>query len=1273
MRKVVTLSFIPTLVLVAAACQDPGGGDASLPAVAKPSARAVSGAPPVKRGNGLDLPEVPAYSAYLAAPARDATARDRSSAAAAAVASVQARLSRRAPGVVAALDARRPVPAFLFAARGAGARALRGRAVGPEQAALAYIDQYRAAYQLGAPALATAEVAGVHAVARGGHVVSLRQRVDGREVFGVRMSVLVDRDLDLVAISGAIHPSIGASWAAGIDSRAALARALADVAGAAPSASASTFGLALASEEEGTARFTSAAGAPFHLPQPARVREVFYALPGALVPAFEVSVEAARAGSTSSRAYEYVIAADDGRILERQNRTYAEARTYRVFADGAEAGFRPTDGPQGDLTPNPTGDVDTPVEVVGTDTRVLAELEGLNTNPDGAADAWLPDGATDLTQGTNVAAYADRVDPDGLSEGDTLAVQNGQGQFAYGYNFATDPLVGNPQIRSSIAQMFFVTNWLHDWWYDSGFTEAAGNAQVDNHDRGGEAADPLLAEAQDTGGVERNNANMSTLPDGLSPRMQMYIFDGPITPIGENSFEVTAPPELAGPYPVAGAEFGVDDLVSASGDLVLVDDGAAPDGGTLTDGCEAFTGVTGAVAVVTRGLCTFELKAQNAVAAGAAAIVIVNSDAEGPDVLPPLGGDDRTIAIPIVGISNATGAALIEALGQGAVSVDLTRAGRDRDFDRDGGIDSAVVGHEWGHYLHHRLTLCETAQCGAMSEGWGDFVALHMLLRDGDDLHGTFSEAAWATDDAYFGIRREPYSVERDKNALTFGDIADNAVLPTDAPMLVFGPNSEIHNAGEVWATTMFEALVALVEDEPGLPFEEARRRMSDYVVTGMLMAPPQPTFTQQRDAILAGIAATGDQRDLLAVANAFARRGFGTGAVSPALESVDFNDVQENFDVSGELVVVSSEVVMDDECDADAHLDVGESGHLVVTVMNGGPIALAGSTVSAAEPPDGLSFPGGGSAEIADLQPYQSAEVEIPLSLDGPVSGIQSLTVTVRAANGASFHTTVDAPLVQRVNFDDVPASAKTDDVESEMTVWQPSTDLGEEAGWARVVAGDNAVWHADDAGAPGEQVLDSPPLTVGAEPFSVSFDHTYAFEASEDETGNLLYFDGGVIEVSIDDGTTWEDASVYADPGYGGELFADSGNPLGGRQAFVAQNVGFPESSHAQIDFGTALAGKTVLLRFRLGTDAASGAPGWDIDNIAFAGIDNTPFTSLVEDATSCGDEGDDGGTGGDGDGGGDEDGCGCRSSGGGAPLSALLFVAALLPVLRRRRRSP
>jgi hypothetical protein len=95
-----------------------------------------------------------------------------------------------------------------------------------------------------------------------------------------------------------------------------------------------------------------------------------------------------------------------------------------------------------------------------------------------------------------------------------------------------------------------------------------------------------------------------------------------------------------------------------SGELVQVRDGT--DQSNL--GCEALTNaseVAGAIAVVDRGDCFFSVKTKNAQDAGALAVVVVNNV---PDGLPPMGGDDPTVTIPAVGISQADGEAIKRAL-----------------------------------------------------------------------------------------------------------------------------------------------------------------------------------------------------------------------------------------------------------------------------------------------------------------------------------------------------------------------------------------------------------------------------------------------------------------------------------------------------------------------------------------------------------------------------------------------------------------------------------
>jgi MYXO-CTERM domain-containing protein len=132
------------------------------------------------------------------------------------------------------------------------------------------------------------------------------------------------------------------------------------------------------------------------------------------------------------------------------------------------------------------------------------------------------------------------------------------------------------------------------------------------------------------------------------------------------------------------------------------------------------------------------------------------------------------------------------------------------------------------------------------------------------------------------------------------------------------------------------------------------------------------------------------------------------------------------------------------------------------------------------------------------------------------------------------------------------------------------------------------------------------------------VSFSHRYHFETSDG-----TFWDGGVIEVSANGGN-WSDVSKVTDPGYTGEIGDPTNqakNTLKGRQGFVDHNASWPKRDPVTVDLGKAFAGKKIRIRFRVGTDDAAGDYGWELDDLAFAGIVNTPFTALVDDAASCG----------------------------------------------------
>ncbi|KYF68874.1 M36 family metallopeptidase, partial [Sorangium cellulosum] len=1128
------------------------------------------------------------------------------------------------PGaVVASTDPQRGVPTFVWATSPEH-RPPAATHSSAEAAARWYVQRYAHLYNLPQAALDTAVVRHVHDTGHGGIVVTLGQDVDGVPVFRSELKVLMKRDLALVALAGNLHasavalpPGAGSLRAGSKRSRAfsrapaqAVVRAVRDAHGVdiktvdlreLPGAKGGyrTFDIAEtghARSRVGSLRFT----------QPARVKKVLFPLPDRLVPGHFVELISGDATSTSSVAYAWVFGADDGRYLYRENLSHAAAFDYRVWAE--EGGKHvPLDGPLADSSPHPTGQPN------GYTARFIApsliSIDGFNTSPDGGADPWLPDDATS-TLGNNVDAYADHSAPDGFSSGDTRATLTGPRAFDHVYDPSADPLAGPEQIMAAVTQVFYVTNWLHDWYYDSGFNEAAGNAQRDNLGRGGLDGDPLLAEAQDDApGGSRDNANMDATYDGAPPRMQMYLWSGP----DQRSLSVT--PQNAS-YASNTAVFGPQQY-EVSGELAVGEDDTAPRG----DACGPLTSdVAGKIALVDRGGCAFAVKAQNAQAAGAVGVLIANNRES--DGAPRLAGEAPDVTTPVQSISLEDGRSLRAALAGGGEPLTVTMT-REASVERDGTIDNTIVAHEWGHYIHLRLVPCATQMCGAQSEGWGDFIALHMMLRDGDDLDGVYPISGYgsaAMGDSYFGIRRAPYSLDFSKNGLTFRHIADDARLP-DHPLSVTAPeNSEVHNAGEVWASMLFEAYVALIrrggELAPPRAFEQTRRRMSDYVVAGMKLAPANPTFTEQRDAILAAALAS-DQGDFLALAEAFARRGAGTCAASPRADAYDLSGVVESFKVQPEISLVRAE--LDDSagsCDRDGLLDAEESGTVTIEIVNRGTAPLTGAVATVEGPGGGVTFPDGGRVSFGDVPPFATGTAKVAVKLDRSVAPSEDLKLNLTLKSAEACTPTRVEALVRRVNYDEVPASSAVDGVETQSTAWTvegPSSELV----WSRAEgAPPNRVWRGVDLASLSDAALVSPALEVSAtERFVLTFAHRHQFEASDG-----LFWDGAVVEISADGGETWEDLGRYADPGYSGRITHEAGNPLARRRAYVGESPSWPDVDRVAVDLGTAFAGKTVRVRFRVGTDEAAGDTGWELDDIGFAGVTNKPFATIVPDSASC-----------------------------------------------------
>jgi len=1053
---------------------------------------------------------------------------------------------------------------------------------------------------------ADAAITATRALRGGPSLVLLDQRVDGVEVYQGGLRVLLDRDRSLLAISGTVRPAAVRSKRFVRSAQDALAAALA-----------AEYRIAI---PPATVAAIARRADYVHLAAPprtdllvgdARAKPVYVAAGGALTAAWFVELFATRAPGAGDDALRYLIADDSGAALERVDLRADETFIYRVYADSTGE-RRPYDGPHADYSPHPAGapDGSFPAYVSSN----LVAMEAFNE----PRDPWLPADAVD-THGNNIDAYTDR-DNDNTVAGGFRAETSSPGVFDHRYDLAAAPMSSDAQAKAAIVNIFYIVNWLHDWYYDSGFTEATGNAQTDNYGRGGVAGDPVQAQAQDaalaTAGEQRNNANMSTPADGLSPRMQMYLWSGKLL-----EARLSVQPANLSP-PVNTASFGAIEF-DVTAPVVLADDGSTevPPGSTgtgrTTDACQPVLNAAGRIVLVDGFNCTYKLKAKNAQDGGAVGIIVGSSR----PAAPVLGNDATVLAgltLGILSIGKPDADALRAVLASGQTAT-LRRAS---EVERDGDLDATVVAHEWGHYFHHRLSDCAgTLQCRAMSEGWADFVALHLAIRRGDDPGATYGQGMYAAsghpNSAYFGTRRYPYSVDRTRNDLSFRHIQRGVALSTAAPInprwATYDDNAEPHMAGEVWASMLWETYVALLRRHP---YDEARRRMSDYAVAGLQMMPPNATYTEARDGLLAATAAI-DRDDMREVAEAFARRGAGTCAAAPPRESADLVGVVEHGEVTGRLALGAPTLVDDRvSCDHDGYLDAGELGTLRIPVVNSGPEPLTGITVTATSSTEGVVV--GEAAVVAELAPFARAEVAIPVTagLDVAVDGSVAIAVHATAGNDCSA-----APLElahgDRLGIDEVVAS-RIDPVEARMTTWIVTGDGGD--AWGRPVDGASGhLWRGVDLGTTSDTQLVSPPLDLGtAEPFTVTLSHRYAFEA-----GATDLFDGGVIEITTDGGTTWRDVTeLGVTVPYGGTLAAGtSTNPLAGRRAFTNQSAAWPARETLTLDFAPAnLAGQIVQLRFRIGTDQSVGRDGWDLDDIAVTGTVNTPFAIVVPEGPTC-----------------------------------------------------
>jgi len=549
------------------------------------------------------------------------------------------------------------------------------------------------------------------------------------------------------------------------------------------------------------------------------------------------------------------------------------------------------------------------------------------------------------------------------------------------------------------------------------------------------------------------------------------------------------------------------------------------------------------------------------------------------------------------------------------MSLGLARFGTS---DRDVAHDATVVAHEFGHFVTNRLigngNGLTRLQGRAMGEGWSDLLGLLVavdpqdrFVEDNDAFQGRYLIGSYAFG-APYGTRRYPYSTSHSVNPLTFGHVTSAKALPSNVPSKRNNlPNYQVHNAGEVWASMLWNVYTSFLND-PSLGFDEARAQMLHLWIAGLKLTPIEPTFIEARDALL--LAALGfDEPVYDRALSAFANRGAGIGAVAPHVLSRGDRPARESFDGSPDLHV--QEVRVEESpwnCDRDGVVDAGETGTLTVILANGDHRPASDVVVRVSTSTPGVHFLEEDEQELAELAPLGASSHSFHFRLEDThdlVSIAFDVSVSDRDQN------TDQASIEVVANYDRwalLPA-LHSHSFACHDPAWTTVSTSAE-----RCIRLPEIQWQCPLPAAGEELHFVSPVQTAGSRAFSISFFHSFDFGS---EAGP--HQSGGVIEISKDGGDTWSDIGVHTTPGYNGEIHPAANSPLAGRPAFVGK---LPGRNPVTIDLGLDHRLEDIILRFRLvsSVDTPVSRPGWTLSSLQFLGLGSEPPCVVQVDRRDC-----------------------------------------------------
>lgn len=808
-----------------------------------------------------------------------------------------------------------------------------------------------------------------------------------------------------------------------------------------------------------------------------------------------------------------------------------------------------------------------------------------------------------ITRGNNVHVYLDREDTNFSSNDEVDGGPDLLFDFPYDLNNEAEV-----NLQTSQANLFTTINQIHDIMYRLGFTEPTGNFQQNNYGNSGFAGDFVVAQAFDgidlyEAGLDDtkiNNANFSTPGDGISGRMQMFLWEN------------------------TGGALSIDEPTNISGFIQQIGTAVAAFGGTIPDGnddpitgkvviardsdpanptaaCEDIVNadeIAGNIALIDRGLCNFSLKAFKAQEAGAITCLICNvPGADGP-------GSSGETVIGMAGGLNADDVTITPIFVQKSVcdrirneianGVDVIMTLKQRDaigpVYRDAAFDNGVVAHEYGHGISNRL-VGGPSQAGCLSsgeqmgEGISDFVTLLLTVEEGDtrtDPRGIGNYVDFL-DQAGGGIRTYPYTTDMVLNPRTYEELP--GFLDAEG-------NPLIYSVGEVWTAALWELYWNLV-DENGLDITWSDETSGNFMmgrlfVEGMRLAGCNPTLIRMRDAIIEADEMLYDGVHDLAIWSAFAKRGMGFGATGGT--SNDITDGTASF----ELFPLAIQTLKIDKT-SETLVDQGATVEVSLIVRNHIRETRTGIVITDQIPPNAIYVEGSASAPVTVNGSELTFEVG---TLD--YTDEVSITYSIQLEEGTRSNTLY----INDIEDADFGDDLEINRIEGFNSIWRISS--------AEANSGERAFYSPASDDEDNDQVIQMNNLEVSGERPIMRFWHKYDTEP---------IIDGGFVRVSTDGILFDLVGDDFIRNGYDANLDYST-FALPNLRGFSGSTDG--EWTDSYLDL-SKYKGETISVQFRFGTNATITSdaenPGWFVDDVEI--FDLAQLSSVACVVSDAGDD--------------------------------------------------